>query len=142
MSSFRDKQQQPFWGQGISFPLQINVQGGIRLSAFSLNIEESIHLILRTKLGERLYRPDFGSRLSELVFAPMNTQTLLLIRIYVEEALEKWEPRIILNEIRTDPSPLHGRVDIGIFYTPKDIADTRSLVYPFYLVSASEEVTK
>lgn len=136
-----DERQEPFWGQGISFPLRINVQGGIQISTFILNIEESICLILRTKLGERLYRPDFGSRLFELVFTPLNTQTLLLIRLYVEEALEKWEPRIVLNEIRTDPDPLHGRVDIGIFYTPKDTPDTRSLVYPFYLLPATEEVS-
>ena len=117
----------------------MNVQGSLRLSAFSHNIEECIHLILRTKLGERLYRPDFGSRLSELVFAPMNTQTLLLIRLYVEEALKKWEPRITVEEIKTEPDPLRGRVDISIFYTPKDAPDTRSLVYPFYLVPSSEE---
>ncbi|MEO0870028.1 MAG: GPW/gp25 family protein [Cyanobacteria bacterium J06642_11] len=135
-----DKRQEPFWGQGISFPLRMNVQGSLQISAFSHNIEECIHLILRTKLGERLYRPDFGSRLSELVFAPMNTQTLLLIRLYVEEALEKWEPRIIIEEIKTEPDPQQGRVDISILYTPKDSPDTRSLVYPFYLVPATDEV--
>ena len=135
-----NQHQEPFWGQGVSFPLRMNVQGSLQISVFSRNIEECIHLILRTKLGERLYRPDFGSRLSELVFAPMNTQTLLLIRLYVEEALEKWEPRIIIEEIKTEPDPQRGRVDIAILYTPKDSPDTRSLVYPFYLVP-SEEVS-
>ncbi|MEM7796552.1 MAG: GPW/gp25 family protein [Cyanobacteria bacterium P01_C01_bin.118] len=139
MSESIDKHQEPFWGQGISFPLRMNVQGGLQISAFSHNIEECIHLILQTKLGERLYRPDFGSRLSELVFAPMNTQTLLLIRLYVEEALEKWEPRITIEDIKTEPDPQQGRVDISILYTPKDSPDTRSLVYPFYLVPAAEE---
>lgn len=136
-----NQRQEPFWGQGLSFPLRMNVQGSLQISVFSHNIEECIHLILRTKLGERLYRPDFGSRLSELVFAPMNTQTLLLIRLYVEEALEKWEPRIVINEIKTEPDPQRGRVDIAILYTPKDSPDTRSLVYPFYLVPSPEEAS-
>lgn len=123
-------------GRGIGFPLKPNVQGSLQLSAEGQNLEESIHLILRTSLGERVYRPDFGSRLSELVFAPLNTHTLLLLRLYVEEALEAWEPRIELDEVLTDPDPVRGRVDVTIRYHPKESHDLRSLVYPFYLVPA------
>ena len=90
-------------------------------------------IILRTDLGERVYRPNFGSRLSELVFEPMNVQTLMLIRLYVEQALDMWEPRIILKEVIADPDPIRGRADIEIVYQPKNSLDTRSLVYPFYL---------
>jgi hypothetical protein len=129
--------QKDYIGAGLGFPLQVNVQGGVQLSTGTPNIEESIVIILRTDLGERVYRPNFGSRLSELAFEPMNVQTLMLIRLYVEQALEMWEPRIILKEVRADPDPIRGRVDIEIVYQPKNSLDTRSLVYPFYL--ASEE---
>ncbi|MEG4457114.1 GPW/gp25 family protein [Microcoleus sp. N9_A1] len=125
--------QKDYIGAGLGFPLQVNVQGGIQLSTGTPNIEESIVIILRTDLGERVYRPNFGSRLSELVFEPMNVQTLMLIRLYVEQALEMWEPRLILKEVRADPDPIRGRVDIEIVYQPKNSLDTRSLVYPFYL---------
>lgn len=125
--------QKDYIGAGLGFPLQVNVQGGIQLSTGTPNIEESMVIILRTDLGERVYRPNFGSRLSELVFEPMNVQTLMLIRLYVEQALEMWEPRIILKEVRADPDPIRGRVDIEIVYQPKNSLDTRSLVYPFYL---------
>jgi uncharacterized protein len=131
-------QPENYIGAGLAFPLQVNVQGSVQLSSNTQNIEESIVIILRTDLGERVYRPNFGSRLSELVFEPMNVQTLLLIRLYVEEALEMWEPRIILKEVRADPDPVRGRVDIEIIYQPKDSPDTRSLVYPFYLSPAGE----
>ena len=97
------------------------------------NIETSILLILRTDLGERVYRPDFGSRLSELVFMPLNTRTLMLIRLYVQEALDLWEPRIVIEDVRTEPNNLGGRVDIDIIYRIKTTHDRRSLVYPFYL---------
>jgi len=125
--------QEDYIGAGFGFPLQVNVQGGIQLSTGTPNLEESIVIILRTDLGERVYRPNFGSRLSELVFEPMNVQTLMLIRLYVEQALEMWEPRIILKEVLADPDPIRGRVDIEIVYQPKNSLDTRSLVYPFYL---------
>lgn len=131
--------QKAYLGTGWASPLRVNLQGSIQLSSAQRNIEESIWLILRTDLGERVYRPEFGSRLSELTFAPMNTQTLLLIRLYVQEALEMWEPRIELDEVRADPDPLRGRVDVIIEYHPKDSHDHRSLVYPFFLLPGGEQ---
>ncbi len=138
MPQTNPNQQKGYLGTGWASPLRVNVQGSIPLSSAERNIEESIWIILRTDLGERVYRPNFGSRLSELVFAPMNTQTLLLIRLYVQEALEMWEPRIEIEEVRTDPDPVRGQVDIIIQYHPKDTYDSRSLVYPFYVLPAGE----
>lgn len=125
--------QRDYLGTGWSFPLRTNVQGKLHLSADVRNVEESIRLILKTRLGERVCRPDFGSRLSELVFAPMNTQTLLLIKVYVEEALEQWEPRILIEGIDTDPDPGQGRVQVRIDYRLREGYESRSFVYPFYL---------
>ncbi|MCT7948228.1 GPW/gp25 family protein [Ancylothrix sp. C2] len=137
MPDIANNQPSPHLGSGLSYPLRINLQGNLQLSSATRNIEESIFLILGTKIGERVYRPTFGSRLSELVFAPMNTQTLMLIRLHVQQALEMWEPRIIVDGVYTEPDPMRGRVDILIEYHPKDSHDTRSLVYPFYLLPPS-----
>ncbi|NEQ95254.1 MAG: GPW/gp25 family protein [Cyanothece sp. SIO2G6] len=120
-------------GQGVGFPVRLSVQGNFQLTAGGHNLDESVRIILKTRVGERVYRPDFGCRLSDLVFAPMNGQTLLMIRLCVQEALEKWEPRIVLDEVATEPDPLRGLVNIVIRYHPKGSHDIRSLVYPFYL---------
>ena len=127
-----------YLGRGWAFPLQLNLQGGIKSSSEEQKIRESIWIILRTSVGERVYRPNFGSRLSELAFAPMNSETLLQIRIYVLEALEVWEPRIIIDEVRTDADPVRGKVDIIVNYKLKDYPDIHSLVYPYYLLSSTE----
>ncbi|AVH71541.1 GPW/gp25 family protein [Nostoc sp. 'Lobaria pulmonaria (5183) cyanobiont'] len=131
-------EQPKYLGTGLSFPLQSNVQGGLKLSAEAQKVKESIWLILRTDLGERVYRPDFGCRLSELAFAPMNNDTLLRIKIYVLEALRKWEPRIDVDEVRADPDTIAGRVNIVIDYRLKSYPDLYSFVYPFYLASEEE----
>ena len=135
MANFTNEQQ--YLGTGLSFPLQSNVQGGLKLSAEAQKVKESIWLILRTDLGERVYRPDFGCRLSELAFAPLNNDTLLRIRLYVLEALQIWEPRIEVDEVRADPDTA-GRVNIIIDYHLKSRPDPYSFVYPFYLVSEVE----
>ncbi len=123
-----------YLGRGLAFPPNVTIQGNVELSPKIPNIEESIGIILRTHLGERVYRPDFGSRLGELVFAPMNTQTLLLARLYTQEALEKWEPRIVVDGVHAEPDPVRGRLDLIIEYHPKNSHEQRSMVYPFYLM--------
>ncbi|MGK7929649.1 MAG: GPW/gp25 family protein [Spirulina sp.] len=123
-----------YLGTSLSFPLRRNVQGSLQLSSNDRNVEESIRIILSTRHGERVYRPQFGCRLSELLFAPMNTQTLLLTRLYVEEALTIWEPRIEIDNIYTEPDPLKGRIDITIQYHTKEEHTKGSIVYPFYLL--------
>jgi phage baseplate assembly protein W len=128
--------EQEYLGRGISFPLKINVQGELKTDSGDRNLEASIATILDTKLGERVYRSNFGSRLSELTFAPMNPQTILLARIYVEEALNRWEPRIKVIGVYAEPDPTKGRLDLKILYQIKDSYDKRSLVYPFYLMPA------
>lgn len=134
-----DYDSYPHIGKGISFPVSVGVQGQLQLSRALLNIEEAIHLILSTRLGERLYRPDFGSRLGELVFSPLNTDTLLQIKLRIEEALIKWEPRIVLHEIITEPDFALGMVSVHIRYFPKETHDLHSLVYPFYLSVTQEQ---
>ncbi len=125
--------KQDYLGEGWSFPLKTDLQGGISLSAAARKVREAILIILRTELGERRYRPDFGCRLSELTFAPLNSRTLFLMRLYVQEALETWEPRIDLEEVVTEPDPILGKVNILINYRLKSNYQSGSLVYPFYL---------
>ena len=47
-------------GRSIAYPLRRTVQGGITLSGEYQNLEESIRIILKTNIGERVYRPTFG----------------------------------------------------------------------------------
>ncbi|MDJ0596440.1 MAG: GPW/gp25 family protein [Pleurocapsa sp. MO_226.B13] len=89
--------RQDYLGKGWNFPLKIDLQGGLSLCSAEQKVRQAIPIILRTELGERRYRPSFGCRLSELTFAPLNSETLFLMRLYVTEALETWEPRIDLE---------------------------------------------
>ena len=125
--------KQDYLGTGWSFPLKTDLQGGISLSTADQKVREAILIILRTEWGERRYRPNFGCRLSELTFAPLNSKTLFLMRLYVQEALETWEPRINLEEVVTEPDPILGKVNIIINYCLKSNYQPGSFIYPFYL---------
>ncbi|OLP20222.1 baseplate protein [Leptolyngbya sp. 'hensonii'] len=127
-----------YLGTGLGFPLQVNVRGNLQFSSGEQNVEESIRIILGTTIGERASRPDFGSLLANLTFAPMNTDTLVMLCMAVEDALIRWEPRIILDDVQAEPDPVRGRVDLTIQYHYVDSYDPRTMVFPFSLRPEAE----
>ena len=126
-------------GQGLAFPLQVNPRGEIAIASGDHDIEQSIHVILGTMLGERVMRPEFGCRIHELVFAPHNAATEGLAELYVKEALTRWEPRIEVTDVETATDPVHdGALLIEVKYRVRDTYHERSIVYPFYLSGEQE----
>ncbi|MCB9076726.1 MAG: GPW/gp25 family protein [Anaerolineaceae bacterium] len=134
-------------GRGWAFPPKIEANG-VALTTEQNEIEQAIQIILMTPIGQRVMRPEFGSRLLELLFEPNNSHTAARARRYVEEALERWEPRINIKDVRVSPnyisvSPNYKQDNkkvsspqlmIEIDYEVKSTHDKRSLVYPFYLI--------
>lgn len=135
----RSKSIYDYVGAGFAYPVKVDVRGNIQLSSKEANIEESINIILRTDLGERVYRTDFGSRLSELTFEPVNAETLLKTRLYAEEALAKWEPRINLKQVNAQPNREKNFIEIEVVYQIKNDPDIYSMVYPFYLQNDKQQ---
>ncbi|GAA0916608.1 GPW/gp25 family protein [Nonomuraea longicatena] len=124
-----------FIGAGWAFPLRIDRTGSIELVRAEREIAESIHLILGTSPGERPMRPDFGCAIHDLVFAPANAGTAGLISAEVRHALERWEPRIDLGDVRVDfGRAAEGILLIDIRYKIRGFNDPRNLVFPFYVI--------
>jgi phage baseplate assembly protein W len=65
-------------------------------------IRDSVKTILLTKLGQRYFVPDFGSRLWSLVFEPNDTVTSALAEEYARSALREWEKRIDVMQVITN----------------------------------------
>ena len=80
-------------------------------------------------------RPEFGCRVHDHVFAPINASTAGAIARDVRYALELREPRIDVQEvlISFDQADL-GTLYIDIHYTIRSTNDSRNLVFPFYVI--------
>ena len=78
--------------------LGINAQTGQPLAGID-HLRQSIRDILTTPIGSRVMRRDYGSRLFELIDAPMNRSTLLDIYAATAEAIARWEPRFKLQSV-------------------------------------------
>ncbi|MCP5247628.1 MAG: GPW/gp25 family protein [Candidatus Accumulibacter sp.] len=80
------------------------------------SVRQGIRVILSTRPGERLMRPEFGAGLDRLLHAPNNLATRRQIRDWVMDSLARWEPRILLDrvevlEVADQPADL--RVEIA-----------------------------
>jgi len=129
-----------FIGRGIAFPMRVDQSGSIATSSGASDIDSSIRMILTTAPGERLMRPAFGCKIWELLFEPINANTLGLMSEAVREAIGRWEPRVTLEDVRLDPGGQHaGEVLIEIDYIIRTTNDRRNLVYPFYVIPREDE---
>jgi len=92
-------------------------------------------LILSTAPGERPMRPEFGCRVHDHVFAPVNASTAGAIAHDVRFALEQWEPRIDLQDVQVSFDRADaGTLYIDIHYSIRGFNDPRNLVFPFYVI--------
>jgi phage baseplate assembly protein W len=129
-----DGRDAAFLGVGWGFPLALDETGELAMAAHEEDIRQSIRILLGTEPGERVMRPDFGAGLGALVFEPLNTTTMALVRERVRQALIRWEARIDLVEVAVRaPQPALGLLEIEIRYRVRATNAFYNLVYPFYL---------
>lgn len=93
--------------------LTLNSTGAIAMAEDGRAVRQSILLLLSTRPGERLMRPDYGCWLHRLVFAPNDAGTAGLAIHYVKEALRRWEPRVSILRLDAGAN-LHGTGDVTV----------------------------
>mgnify|MGYP001161549546 FL=1 len=121
-------------GKGWAFPVAVDVTGSVAYAGYEKSVEQSIRVILSTTPGERIMRPDFGCSINEIVFSPNSPRTISLAVRYIEEAIVRWEPRVILKSVTGERDPNNPvKVNIHIDYEIRSVNTFFNMVYPFYL---------
>ena len=124
-----------FLGNGWQFPVVADeITGQIKESSYEENIKQSIYLIIMTRKGERVMRPDFGCDIHQFMFDTVDYTTLTIMKQAVEEALIRWEPRITDIQVEiVDRVSEENAVQIEIDYRVRTTNNPFNLVFPFYL---------
>lgn len=125
-----------FLGRGIRFPFRFSERtGGTEESSDLDRIRESILQILETRPGERLMRPEFGSRVKGLVFEQNDAVLKGLLRFHITDAIGRWEKRVTVTNVSFDDSPETtdaNRLLVRIAYRVIQSQVEGNMVFPFY----------
>lgn len=104
-----------FLGYGIVTPFRrtandISAAGGAAL------VRSCVSQILGTRCdspissGELPWRTDFGALLSQLRHLPNDFMLLELARAYVADAVQRWEPRVVVTAVSVIQKPSQPRI--------------------------------
>lgn len=79
-------------------------------------ISRSIRNLLATNRGERLYQPDIGSDISNLLFEPMSDGLATSISNLIYDTLNQYEPRAKVLSISVVPNYDRNLYDVTITF--------------------------
>jgi phage baseplate assembly protein W len=83
----------------LDFPLRFDTRGRTAETGDDPHIRDMIEEVLFTAPGERVNRPDFGSGLLQLVFAPNSDELVATTQFLVQGALQQWLGDLIEVEL-------------------------------------------
>jgi uncharacterized protein len=113
---------------GPAFPFRIDpVTGRVAISRGTTKVREDVRVLLATRTGERPLQRDFGTRLRSFVQEPDNDVLRDIIRDEVALSFLRWEPRVLVTNAETLPTP-DGDVRVAIDYRHVLDASAETLV--------------
>ncbi len=74
----------------IHFPFRVDGRGRTAAATDEEHIRQMIEQVLFTSPGERVNRPDFGTGVMELVFAPNSPELAAAFESTIQGALQQW----------------------------------------------------
>lgn len=74
----------------IDFPYRFDTRGHTAATDDDEHIRDLIEQFLFTNHGERVNRPDFGSGLLQLVFAPDSPELAATLQFTIQAGLQRW----------------------------------------------------
>ncbi len=112
----------------IDFPFHIDGRGRSAETSDNDHILDMIEQFLFTNPGERVNRPDFGSGLQQLVFAPNSPELAAALKFTMQAGLNRWIADLIeltALDVQSDGAEL--RVTINYIVRRTNEAQTAQL---------------
>ncbi len=131
---------QSFLGEGWSFPPHFDKKSGTLVTTSAVvDINRSLHILLSTRLGERIMLPGYGCNLEELLFESLDVTLKTYVKDLISTAILYHEPRIDVQKITIDSTnELEGEILIEIDYLVRITNSRANMVFPFYKKEGSE----
>jgi phage baseplate assembly protein W len=123
-----------FLGTGWKFPMQFNkTTGTVEMLSDEDDIQNSLQVLLSTRIGERIMQPSYGCNMDVLLFEAINESLITYVKDLVFTAIYYYEPRINPENVSVVATEEEGLVLVNVEYTIRTTNSRHNLVFPFYL---------
>jgi len=109
-----------------SFTAHPETQDLVKKNDFNA-VKQSIKNLLFTQRGERLFQPEVGGYLYDLLFEPMDPVTVQSLKAGIEVTLKNYEPRVLLERVDVFPKYDENDYEISIYFRVLGINQPTSL---------------
>jgi phage baseplate assembly protein W len=98
----------------IDFPFHFDAGGRTARTDDDDHIRDMIEQLIFTNAGERVNRPDFGSGLLQLIFAPNSPEIAAALQFTLQAALDRWLGDLIdVQRLEVSSEDASLTVDLG-----------------------------
>jgi phage baseplate assembly protein W len=104
----------------VDFPYHFDLLGRTAATGVDDHVRDLIEQLLFTDPGERVNRPDFGSGLRQLVFAPNSPELAAALQYTVQAALQRYLSDVIQVldlTVESEDSTLRIRLEYAVLRT-------------------------
>lgn len=101
----------------LAFPVRLDDRGRTALADDEDHLRGLVEQVLFTRPGERVNRPDFGSGVDALVFAPAGDELAAATRALVHGALQNFLGELIRVEA-VDVRAVESTLEVSVSYRP------------------------
>jgi uncharacterized protein len=109
----------------IDFPFAFDSRGRTTECDDAAHVRDMLEQLLFTSAGERVNRPEFGSGLLQLVFAPNSLELAAALQFTTRAAVQQWLGDILDLEA-LEVTPEDATLRIAIRYTLRRTGETRT----------------
>jgi uncharacterized protein len=110
----------------IDFPFHFDNRGRTATTNDDRHIRNMIEQLLFTNPGERVNRPDFGSGLMQLLFAPNSSEIAAALQFTLRGAIQRWLGDLIeLRELQV--TSVDSTLTIDLQYERRQTGQTQTV---------------
>jgi phage baseplate assembly protein W len=112
----------------IDFPFHLDDRGRVASTDEANHVRDMVEQFLFTNAGERVNRPDFGSGLLQLVFAPNSPELAAALQFTVQAGLQQWLGDVI-DVQRLGVESHDSRLRVEVEYVLRRTGESRTEVF-------------
>jgi phage baseplate assembly protein W len=112
----------------LDFPYHFDQRGRTATTDDDDHIRDMIEEFLFTNPGERVNRPDFGSGLLQMVFAPNSPEIASALQFTIQAGLQRWLGDVIVAQ-KVEVTAEDSTLNVVVQYVVKRTSETQTATF-------------